>query len=81
MLPGWEQSRGGGEGLTRKPWFLDSFLCQQRTQEPDFSGTLGEEDEMKNDVDGGYCGERETETERQKDRERQYDAIGNFPSL
>lgn len=37
---------------------------------PDFSGTLGEEDEMKTMLGGVLWRERETETERQKDRQR-----------
>ena len=69
-LPGWGQSRDSREGLTRKPWFLDSLLCHQRTREPRFLRNTGRGGWDEDDVEGGYCGERETETERQKDRQR-----------
>lgn len=54
------------KGLTRKPWFLDSFLYQQRTREPDFSGTLGEEDEMKMMLMGVLWGERDRDRKAEK---------------
>lgn len=47
---------------------------------PDFSGILGEEDAIKTMVMGGIVG-RERQKGRKRERERQYDAIGNFPSL